>query len=146
MCVGPTAYPSRPGEHFQRGLADIGRHPYYNAGCQMNANTCTQIWPWAIGQIGIKSLWGHKVFYPCLSDHPRPCPSTSQPSKYPSLTPAIKIWAASTTENKTHLALLLERKHAAVRVENWPYHLGLVAVEGNTFTNFYLWCSVARYE
>lgn len=55
---------------------------------------------------------------------------TQQPS-YPSLIPEIIIRATSATKNKIHLALLPEWKRATMRVGGWPYHLGLVAIEGN---------------
>ena len=48
------------------------------------------------------------------------------------------IRAISTTKNKIHLALLPERKGAAVGVRNWPYYLGPAVIWGNTFTHFQL--------
>ena len=49
-------------------------------------------------------------------------------------------------KNQIRLALLSGLKGAAVMVGNWPYHLGLVATEGNTLTDFQVRYLVARYK
>ena len=67
-------------------------------------------------------------------------------TKYPSLIPAIIIRAASTTKNQIRLAMLLERKGAAVGEGNWPYHLSLVAMKGNNLTDFQVRYLVATYK